>query len=539
VREEINPASASVMTVGLLAQALAAVGDGAGAEQVLGQAAAARPDQVVLLDALGKLLERQGPSRRGKAIEYYRAARARRPGLGIALGAALIRAGRADEAEEVLRELARQQPDNAALYNTLGISLFTQKKFAAAVAAYRKATALPPALAEAHYNLGLALAARGRHRAAEAAYRKAIELRPDFAEAYNNLGLELSQQQKHGAAEAAYRKATELKPDFAKAHANLGKALSERGKHRAAEAAYRKAIELQPDLAGAYNGLGNVLASGRKYRDAEAAYRKAIELEPDLAEVYYNLGLILGAQRKYGEAEAAYRKAVDLQPAFAEANFNLAHALMEQALFDEALAFMKKGYALLPAQDPRREVTRPLLRRCQRYMTLDARLPRILRGADKPANAAEQIEFARLCVFKKLYAAAAHLYGDAFRAEPKLAEPVPPGNRYYAACAAAQAGCARGRDADTLDDKGRARWRRQAREWLRQDLTWWGKALDNGNAQTRTDVRWRMRYWQTDRELAGLREPGALEALYPDERKECLALWQEVAAVLRRVQTSR
>ena len=116
---------------------------------------------------------------------------------------------------------------------------------------------------------------------------------------------------------------------------------------------------------------------------------------------------------------------------------------------------------------------------------------------------------------------------------------MPKGIRYNAACAAAQAGCACGGDPDTLDDKERARWRRQAREWLRQDLTWWGHALDKGNAQTKADVRWQMQFWQSDRDLAGLREPAALETLSPDERKECLALWQEVAALLGRAQPQK
>jgi tetratricopeptide (TPR) repeat protein len=438
---------------------------------VLRQAAAAQPDQVVLLDALGKLLEQQGPNRRGEAVEYYRAARAQRPRLGIALSGALVRAGRADEAEEVLQGLILQQPDNPSLYNTLGVSLINQRKFGAAEAAYRKAIALQPSFAGAHYNLGLALGAQGQHRAAEAAYRKAIGLQPDFPEAYNNLGLALTQQRQHTAAEAAYRKVTTLRPDFAGAHNNLGMALAE--------------------------------------------------------------------QRKYGEAEAAYRKAIAFRPDFAMAHFNLAAALLEQARFDEGLAFVKKGQDFLPARDPLREGTRPLLQRFQRYMALDARLPEILRGAEKPANAAEQLEFAQLCGIKKLYAAAAHFYGDAFAAEPKLAEDVPAGARYNAARAAARAGCAHGQDAEKLDERERARWRRQAREWLRQDLAWWGKALDNGHAQIKADVQWRMRRWQTDSDLAGLREPSALEAMSPDEHTECLALWQEVAAMLSRLQTTK
>ncbi|HEV3118989.1 MAG TPA: tetratricopeptide repeat protein, partial [Gemmataceae bacterium] len=140
----------------LLAQAYAVVGDAAGAEQVLRAAATARPNQVVLLDALGKLLERQGASRRGNAIEYYRAARAQRPRLGIALSGALIRASRAEEAESVLRDLLRQERQTPTLHNYLGICLDAQKKHEAAEAAYRQAIALAPDFAEAHKDLGYA-----------------------------------------------------------------------------------------------------------------------------------------------------------------------------------------------------------------------------------------------------------------------------------------------------------------------------------------------------------------------------------------------
>jgi serine/threonine-protein kinase len=534
VRREIDPRMDPVLTVVLLAQAYAAVGDAAGAGQVLGEAATARPDQVVLLDALAKLLERQGPSRRGNAIEYYRAARAQRPRLGIALSGALIRAGRAEEAEGVLRDLLRQQQQAPTLYNDLGVCLDAQKKHEAAEAAYRKAIDLAPDFVDAHCNLGMCLADQHRYEAGERACRKAIDLRPHRADAYYYLGNTLAGQKNHAAAGEAFRQAIARRPDWAEAYYNLGNALTGQGKHGAAEAAYRQAVTLRPDFALAHNNLGMALSEQQK-PGAEAAYRQAIALQPDLAQAYNNLGVALAEQRKHDEAESAFRKAIALRPDFPLAHFNLADALKQQARFDEALAFVNQGNDLLPAGNPLREQARPLLLECKRYMALDARLPAILRGAEKPANAAEQIEFARLCVLKKLYAAAAHLYGDALTAEPQLAEAVPAGTRYYAACAAALAGCARGRD--TLDEKERARWRRQARAWLRQDLTWWGKALGNGNAQTRAEVRWRMRYWQTDSDLAGLREPSALEAMSPDERNECLALWQQVAALLGRVQT--
>jgi tetratricopeptide (TPR) repeat protein len=558
VRREIDPRTDPVLTVVLLAQAYGVVGDAAGAEQVLRAAATARPDQVVLLDALGKLLERQGASprgkpdqvvlldalgkllerqgasRRGTAIEYYRAARAQRPCLGIALSGALIRASRAEEAEGVLRDLLRQERETPTLHNDLGICLDVQKKHEAAEASYRQALALAPDFAEAHCNLGMCLADQQRYEAAERACRKAIDLRPDRADAHYYLGDTLAKQKNHAAAGEAFRQAIALRPDWAEAYYNLGNALTGQGKHGAAEAAYRQAIALRPDFALAHNNLGMALSQQQK-PGAEAAFRQAIALWPDFAVAYNNLGMALVQQRKHGEAEAAYRQAIAHQPDFALAHFNLAYALGEQGRFDEALAFVNQGNALLPTGAPLRERARPLLLQYQRCMALDARLPAVLRGTEEPANATEQIEFAGLCVRKRLYAAAARFYAAAFAAEPKLAEDVPKGVRYDAACAAALAGCAPGKDADRLDDKERARLRRQALAWLREDLTWWAKKLENGTAQARVSARQRLEHSQSDPDLSGVRDGDGLARLPNEEREQWERLWSEVDALLRRM----
>jgi superkiller protein 3 len=538
VRKEIDPRKEPALTVVLLAQASAAVGDPAAAEQVLRQAATAQPDQVVLLDALGDLLERQGPSRLEEAIGYYRTARGQRHHLGISLSKALLSAGRAAESGDVMRELVLLHPDSAVCHFYLGVALYYQKKYDEAEAVFRKAVNLDPDLTEARSNLGVALNELQRHGEAEAVLRKAIELKPQFARTYINLGGALNSQPKYGEAEAVLHKAIELNPDDAEAHCNLGSALLGQQRRGEAEAAYRKAIDLRPDLAFAYTNLGSVLSQQGRHREAEAALQKALDLAPFYAGAYHNLGNNRMRQGKWGEAEAAYRKAIDLDPGDHTGCYSLGIALMRQARFDEAAATLKKAGELVPETHPGRGFARQARQHCQRYAILDARLPALLRGTEKPANAAEQIEFARLCYLKKLCAAAAHFYGDAFTAEPKLAEAMPASARYDAACTAALAGCGQGKDTDKLDDEERARLRRQARDWLRQDLLGWGKAIDNGNAQARDDARGRMRHWQTDRDLSGLREPGALEALSRDERNECLALWQEVAALLARVQTT-
>jgi serine/threonine-protein kinase len=637
VQPDIDPRTAPALSVVLLAQAYAAAGDTTAAENLLRRATTARPDQVVLLGLLGKLLERQGPSRLAEAIEYYRAARSQRPQLGIALSKALLDAGRTAEAEEVLWELLPHQSNNLAFHvlrgviadyqskhgeaeaawrkaldlkpdfaeasSHLGYALMGQQKYREAEAAYRKALALKPNLAESYCNLATALMGQQKYREAEATWRKALALKPGFARAYSDLGGALTCQQKYGEAEAACRKALELKADLAEAYCNLGNALTCQGKYGEAEAACRKAIDLKPGLAKAYNNLGNALTGQRKYGEAEAACRKAIALKPDFAEAHGGLAYALVPQGKYGaaeaacrkaialkpddaasyyilghalirsqrstEAEAAYRKALALKPDFAEghttlgnlllrqgkhdeaeaahrkaielkpdlapAHGNLGLVLMQQSQFDKAALALKKAAELFPADDPRRETARRLQQGCLRYAILDTRLPAILRGTDKPANATEQLDLARLCLFKKQYAAAARFWRDAFTADPKRAEAVPQGTRYDAARAAALAGSGQGKDAAKLDDKERAGWRRQALDWLRQDLAWWGKALDKGDAQTNARARQQMRHWRTDGDLAGVRTREALARLPDEERKQWERFWSDVDALLGRV----
>jgi serine/threonine-protein kinase len=667
LRRQINPHTGPAQTVVLLARACTAVGDVAGAEEVLRQAVTARPHQVVLLDAMGKLLARQ--QRFDEAIGYYRAARGQRPQLGIDLTRALLAARRATEAREVMEDLVLRQPHNSAFYLFLGVAAYKQQKLDEAKAIFRKALDLNPDLAEAyfsrgiildaqrrgdeavaeyqkainrkadfalaHHNLGAALARQSKYAAAEAAYRKAIDLEPTFvkaltnlggvlcelekytdaeaacrraidldpghAAAHSNLGLALSGQGKYALAESACRKAINLGPDLVEAHVNLGQALDGQGRYALAEAAFREAIDLRPDFAVAHNNLGAVLLRRQQPADAEASLRKAIDLKPDYgdahdnlgkalflqqqhaaaeaafqkaidlrsgnAETYNNLGMVLGLQSKNALAEAAFRKAVELQPRLVQAHVNLGSALlglhkyveaevalrtaidlkpdfgvaryflglalMRQARFTDAATMLGAYADSLPAQDARRVKAARHRERCQKFVMLDTRLPAILSGKENPANVAERIEFAELCFWKTHYVAAARLYRDAFAARPEFAETASADNRYLAACAAARAGCGHGKDADELNDEARAGWRTQARAWLRQDLTRWGKVPTNAQVQL-----W-LRECQADARLSGVRDQDWLIRLPVAERTEWERLWSDVNAALGRGSTSK
>jgi serine/threonine-protein kinase len=330
LRREIDPRTEPVLTVSLLAQLFVKAEDAASAEEVLSLASTARSRDVVLLHRLGNLLAEQGPSRLEEAIGYYRAARSLRPGLGVSLSDALVRAGRPSQAEDVMQVLLSEQPGHPDHLVHLGHALMTQRRFADAETTYRQAIALDPDYAEAHYNLGVALGRQDRPKEAEKPCRDAIKLRPDLAEAHNNLGNALIGQGRPKEAEKALRDAIKLKPDYAEAHNNLGVALNDQGRHKEAEKALRDAIKLKPDAAEAHNNLGVALNHQGRFKEAEQAYRDAIRLKPDFADAHNNLGVALNGQGRSKEAEQTCRDAIKLKPDYAEAHNTLGVALIGQ-----------------------------------------------------------------------------------------------------------------------------------------------------------------------------------------------------------------
>ena len=137
--------------------------------------------------------------------------------------------------------------------------------------------------------------------------------------------------------------------------------------------------------------------------------------------------------------------------------------------------------------------------------------------------------------FEGLPGAAARLYSDAFAVAPELAEDVGAGTRYHAACAAALAGCGQGKDPDQLNNEERTLRRRQAVDWLRQDLTRSGQRVDDANAQANAWIRQRLQFWWGDPDLACVHDNDALARLPEEERDQWEQLWSDVDALLQRM----
>lgn len=102
---------------------------------------------------------------------------------------ALMRAGRAADAERGLRALVQTDPELAGPHANLGLLARQAGRLPEAVKELETATELAPGMAVAWNQLGLAYRQAGQFAKAQEAYAHAIALDPNYANAVLNLGV--------------------------------------------------------------------------------------------------------------------------------------------------------------------------------------------------------------------------------------------------------------------------------------------------------------------------------------------------------------
>jgi hypothetical protein len=174
------------------------------------------------------------------------------------------------------------------------------------------------------------------------------------------------------------------------------------------------------------------------------------------------------------------------------------------------------------------------MRECERLKALEPKLDAVLRDGEQLLSPVPTVALAKIAFLKRKYGASAALYGSAFARRPALADErdlfLEQAHRYAAARAAARAGWGEGADAGNFDESDRAHWRKQALEWLREELAaleaQHGRESAAGDASTRTVAK-ALAVWKS----AGLGvpyRPESLAKLPEEERPEWMAFWKRV-----------
>ncbi len=495
------------------------------------------------------------------------------PGFQLALLGLLLRKAHArSQGTQLLAEACRREPSNFWVHREMGWVLFKDSRLSESAASYRIALALRPKDESVHDGLGRALYYGRQTDEAIGVFRRGLECAPQSHVLRGRLVFALREAgywkeanteclgflkdfpgdqfmprgagwslKDHGRYKEALfwlQKAAETAnaDNVVMAHYALALFYQQLERHEDAVRVFRRTTELTPVYTAEYEGLGVELAATGHPKEAITAFQAAIALDRSPrgppARYYAKLGQVLRAQRRPEEAAEAFRKAVTGDPA--QGWSGLAAVSLDQGRFADAHAATK---SLLgpPADNPSDRALRRQLELCDLLLAVDAKLPAILAGTERPTDAPIQLALAEWCLkHKRLTSSAASYYTSTFATQPSLADDREAGHRFNAACAAALAGCGVGADASQLDDRRREELRQQALNWLTAEYDVWAERHRVGKSGDRTIVAQAVRSWQRNDDLAGIRDEKALARLPPGERRNWKALWSKVATLAAR-----
>jgi Flp pilus assembly protein TadD len=163
----------------------------------------------------------------------------RDPGVNAFLGSVLVSLRRFGEAIEPLQRALGSRPNDAQLWNALGVAFGHLFDYARAREAFVRVAALQPSSAQALFNLALAARRCGDPDAAIDAYEKALVLKPDWPAGLSNLSSALREGGHFDRAVETCEEAVRLDPDYAPGWHNLALALFLKGDLPPAWEAYR------------------------------------------------------------------------------------------------------------------------------------------------------------------------------------------------------------------------------------------------------------------------------------------------------------
>ena len=499
-----------------------------------------------------------------KLAELARApgAAAQPPVLLSGLSGALLVDGRAEEAWALLREAQLGHPDDFWINYLTGLHA-SEDRPQEAVGYFRAAIAVRPDSNQAYALLSRALRDTGDGDAAIAALRRAVALHPSHNAVIDLLKV-LAPAGRLEEGRAVWGQFLESNPpdhDSWNGYPQLCLYVGNEGAYRRAR---RRMLDRFGDVPGDWmlaerTALAGLLlpASGDEAVRVTAVAERAVAEwavvlatksapKPENPYVTFVAGLSQYRQGRPADAlpllDEAAAKITD------RAGPRLALAMAQFESGDKAdarrtLAETLRTYNWQSAADDRLWVSHVLRREAEALI-----LPGVppFRGKTaQPRADDERLALVEICQSQGLHRSAARLMADAFEADPQLAndsttecrdnaapqsEPSDRSTtlkaefRYLAARNAALAGSGSGNDAADLALAEKARWRRQALDWLLADLKAWGETRDHSPELTRQMLA----LWQADPDFAPVREPDAIKKLPPEEREEWAAFWNDV-----------
>ncbi len=187
-------------------------------------------------------------------------------------GVALVRSGRAADAERLFGDLLARHGDAPEVLVVMGLAEAQQGDMDAAVTSLTKAVAIKPDVSEANAALGLIYLKQGRLPEAEAALRAERASHPDNLQAGQTLATVLDLRGTRAEAVDVLRGVLARRPDFANARYLLGKVLLSLGQTAEATTELEHAAQLAPSDANIHYQLGQAYQRAGQTARAEEQF---------------------------------------------------------------------------------------------------------------------------------------------------------------------------------------------------------------------------------------------------------------------------
>ena len=194
-------------------------------------------------------------------------------------------------------------PNNADAYQYLGLGLYSNYQYRAAVHAYAESLA-PRSQQRRHLLRHGHCLARGRKSAwrHRRPIEQAIRLRPAFWEAHSNLGLILHEQGNLDRAVAEYREAKRIAPSEASVRNNLGNTYCDQGNYDLAIEELQSLYSQHPEWQQGHACLASAYMAKKNYDAAVEELRLALRQNPTGSTEHRILGQALMLDNKPDEA---------------------------------------------------------------------------------------------------------------------------------------------------------------------------------------------------------------------------------------------
>jgi tetratricopeptide (TPR) repeat protein len=203
------------------------------------------------------------------------------------LGWLYFQQGEYDVAIEKLKIALKLPADKsviATLHDDIGQAYARKGLYREAETELRKALELNPDAAAYYWHLGLTLEWMGDIPGAVAQYDKALELRPRYAEVYTSLAMLRMKDQDYPAAIELFQRAVAANQRYLEAYVNMGVAYNNTSRYAEGAAAFLNAIAVAPDDPNAYMAHYNLGLSYVHLNSLDAAVKElsfTLQLKPD------------------------------------------------------------------------------------------------------------------------------------------------------------------------------------------------------------------------------------------------------------------